>query len=61
MDLTGKKIRNLVLIVGIVVALFAGILSLYLSNQEAEPVTEPAAQESKLTTETKSSMLTLVH
>ena len=57
MNNAGNKIRNLVLIIGILVALFAGILSVFLNNRN-EPVTQPAAQESKIANETKSSVLT---
>jgi len=57
MKSTGNKKRDLVLVIGIVVALFAGVLSAYI-YYKSEPVTEPSAKESKISTDTQSSMVT---
>lgn len=51
------KIRDLILLIGVLVAIFAGIYSAY-HSLEKEPVTEPAQQESKISNETTGSLVT---
>lgn len=57
MKRTGTKLRDLLLVIGIVVALFAGILSAVI-YYNSDPVTEPATQESKISNENQSTILT---
>jgi len=57
MKKTGNKIRDLILLIGILVAIFAGFYSAY-NSSEGELVTEPAQQESKISNETSGSLVT---